>query len=760
MKHTITASLFWATLLLSSVAVKAQTELELGDEAFQYGYYKTAIDHYNKVYQNDKSPKMAYKIAEAYRLSNGYGDAIRYYSIVANSDQARLYPHCEYFLASMYRNNGNADSALLFYQRYLRAAYNEELERRARQEMRACQWVLDSVDDTSHYNVFHEGRNINTQYSETGAVMMGDSVLLFSSMREIAQQGSQGAINTDFVLTQIFQADFDGNGAPNKARINDWGLNSKERQTCNVAVDYLHNNIFFTLCDADDFSDIPCEIYVSSFSKGKWQKPRRLGGDVNMQGYSSTQPTVGYLPDSTCILYFSSNRPGGMGGYDIWYTIIKEGRTPSECVNLGMPVNTSGNEITPFYDNQNRRLFFSSDWHLGYGGYDVFASEGMRDSWQEPFNLGRTLNSPANDLYFTVNTYDDKSGYLTSNRKGSFFVDGNTCCNDIYRWEVSKLRVQQPKKKEEPVVVQQKTAVHHMLPIKLYFHNDEPDPKSKLSTTTTTYFQTYNRYMFMRNDYKRAHTLANGGVVYDSICDAIDCFFDYDVQYNCERFEEFLNLMLEDLKVGHRISMTVEGYASPIHTNAYNALISKRRIASIVNQIIDYKKGILTKFMGAGGGSLQIREVAYGSSRAGKEVSADRSRTSQSVYSVEAAKERRIEILDYQYLDDDSSLISCLSLPSRAMHVGTFVAGEYADIQIHLNHTALKESQLDFISVGSPDTKVVGYSKLQPGRELVIYLRMDNRKAEPSVSSFLPITLRVAGEQVTQTMFVEYSIRK
>jgi hypothetical protein len=94
------------------------------------------------------------------------------------------------------------------------------------------------------------------------------------------------------------------------------------------------------------------------------------------------------------------------------------------------------------------------------------------------------------------------------------------------------------------------------------------------------------------------------------------------------------------------------------------------------------------------------------------------------------------------------------------MHIGTYFTGEYADIQVHLNHTAISETTLDFISVGSPDVKVVGYSKLTPGRELIIYLRMDNRRAEPTVSSFLPLTLRVAGEQITQTMFLEYTLEK
>jgi len=750
---------FGLTVFIATAA--AQSNIEAGDEAFEYGFYKTAIEYYMQSYRTDHSTDVAYKIAEAYRLSNGYNDAIKYYTLVVQSTQAAQYPHCEYFLAAMYRNNGQSDSALLFYERYLRVASNDELERRARQEMRACQWVLDSVADTGHYAVFHEGKTVNTQYSESGAVMMGDSLLLYSSMRELVKPGAKDGINTDLIISQIYQAGFGSDGTPDKAVLNDWGINSHEKQTCNIAIDPLHQDVYFTICDADDFSFIPCDIYVSHFAKGKWQKAKKLGGDVNLNGYSSTHPTVGYLPDSTTILYFASNRPGGLGGYDIWYTIIPEGRTPSECVNLGTPVNTEGNEITPFYDNEAHRLYFSSDWHLGYGGYDIFVGEGMRDSWQEPTNMGPTINTPANDLYFNVNTYDPNSGYLTSNRRGSYFVSGNTCCNDIYSWKIEKKEPPRRRKPDpQPLVVQQKSAIHHLLPIKLYFHNDEPDPKSKLATTTQGYFQTYNRYMFMRQDYKNAHTLANGGVIYDSICDAIDVFFDYDVQYNCERFEEFLNLLLEDLKVGHRISMTVEGYASPIHTGAYNELISKRRIASIVNQIMEYKKGILTKYMGTNGGSLQIREMAYGSSRAAKGVSADRNKTSKSVYSVEAAKERRIEILDYQYLEDDSSLISCLHLPTRAMHIGSYNRGEYADIKVTLNHSALDETTLDFISVGSPDVTVVGYSKLTPGRELTLYLRMDNRRAEPTVSAFLPITLRVSGEQVTQTMFVEYSIEK
>ncbi len=760
MKKILIISLLFSVLSpMVSVTFAQSDDLREGDEAFRFGYYKTAVDYYKAAYKKSPQPAIAYKIAESLRLSNSYREAIGAYRTVLHSSAANSFPHCEYFLAAMYRNNGQADSALIFYTRYLNYANDEQLAQRARQEARACQWVLDSIPDSLTFRVQHLGRNINSAASESGAVLMGDSLLFYSAMYEAAKPGSKDAISSDLVLMQIFQADFSGD-EPNKGELNSWGLNNKEKHSCNVAFDPLHENIYFTICSPDDFADIPCEIYVSHRNKGKWSKAKKLGGDINLAGCNNTQPAIGYMPDGSTLLFFSSNREGGLGGYDIWYSVIDDNGKPSPAVNLGTPVNSEGNEITPFYDNNNRRLYFSSDWHLGFGGYDVFCSQGTRDNWQLPLNLGSTLNSEANDIYFSVNTDIPNSGYLTSNRRGSFFIDGNTCCNDIYEWKQVRKTPRRRVVEVQPVVSQQKAAIHHLLPIRLYFHNDEPDPKSKLATTSTNYFQTYNRYMFLRNDYKKAHTIANGNVVYDSICDAIDYFFDYEVQYNCERFEQFLNLLLDDLKAGHRISMTVEGYASPIHTSKYNELISKRRIASIVNQIMEYKKGILTKYMGTNGGSLQIREVAYGSSHAGREVSSDPRHTNKSIYSVEAAKERRIEILDYQYLEDDSSLISCLHLPTRAMHIGTYFTGEYADIQVHLKHTALDETTLDFISVGSPDVKVVGYSKLTPGRELVIYLRMDNRKAEPTVSSFLPLTLRVTGEQITQTMFLEYTLEK
>lgn len=765
MKHIIP---FVLLLSFTFVAVAQNGDLVLdGDDAMTAGYYKTAYDYYSQAaILNPSDMQLVYKMGEASRLSNDYLGAIQYYTTVLQSKVARQFPDCHYQLARMFRCNGQYDSALSHYNIYLATLPdNKEYSERARQELRSCEWIMDGAEvEPQHYWVEQESKNINTAASESGAIRIGKEkpLLLYSAITAAGSIGKKEQSN-DLVIMQTFQAEYSGKGKIGLPVLNEWGINNKKEHSGNVSIDTLHHVIFFTRCNADgEFANVPCSIYYITWSGQHFSKAKRLGGNVNMEGSSSTQPTAGLLPDSNIILYFASNRPGGIGGFDIWYTILNDKMEPSPCVNLGYPVNTQGDEITPFYSNAEGRLYFSSDWHYGYGGYDVFFSHGQRDAWERPINLGASLNSPANDIYYNQNFDDPYAGYLTSNRSGSFYINGNTCCNDIYHWTSEPAEKDNTPEVKKPCDCQKrKELIRPLLPIALYFDNDRPDPKSKSPLTSLNYFQTYNTYMFRRKEYQQAQFAKHYWHEADSISEAIDHFFDNDVQGNCEKFETFLQLLGQDLKNGRRISLTIEGYASPLHSSDYNFNLSKRRISTIINQIMEYNHGELMHYMGqSNGGSLQLREIAYGSSRAKKTVSSSRRDQSRSVYSVDAARERRIEIENYQYLEDDSTIISCLNLPSRAQHLGTFHVGETSDIEIHLPHTAATEKKLAYIHAGIAEATITGYSTLKPGSDLVIYLRLDNSKAQPLYSTFLPITIRVDGENVTQTMFFEYSVLK
>ena len=131
----------------------------------------------------------------------------------------------------------------------------------------------------------------------------------------------------------------------------------------------------------------------------------------NEVGYATG---FGTLNPKGNILYFSSNRPGGQGGFDIYVSYFKNGSWTYPS-NLGPKINTAGNEITPFYDGEN--LYFSSDHTTGLGGFDVFKSSVDAGKWAIPENMGNGVNSPEDDYYFTKHPQAE-SYYLTSNRLG------------------------------------------------------------------------------------------------------------------------------------------------------------------------------------------------------------------------------------------------------------------------------------------------------------------------------------------------------
>lgn len=169
------------------------------------------------------------------------------------------------------------------------------------------------------------------------------------------------------------------------------------------------------------------KIYVSSYTDGVWSKPQPVS--FNVDKYSTCHPSISADGQT---MYFASNRPGSLGGMDIYVTHLENGKW-SEPVNMGPDINTDKNEIFPFTDG-NGTLFFSSEGHNNMGGLDLFAAQEVvnphmtgDDNW-EVSNLGTPFNSPADDFGFIGNAGGDK-GFFTSGREGGNGRD------DIYGWK-------------------------------------------------------------------------------------------------------------------------------------------------------------------------------------------------------------------------------------------------------------------------------------------------------------------------------------
>lgn len=157
--------------------------------------------------------------------------------------------------------------------------------------------------------------------------------------------------------------------------------------------------LLFTGCRRSDGYG-SCDLYMSLKKDGKWQQPVNLGSKVNSNVWDS-RPVI---TSDGKTLYFSSNRKGGFGKADI-YMCKKQGDRDdgfpkwSEPINLGDPINTPGDEFAPFIHADNQTLYFSSDYHLGLGGQDIFMTRKTGDNqWEKPQNLGYPINKHTDEI--------------------------------------------------------------------------------------------------------------------------------------------------------------------------------------------------------------------------------------------------------------------------------------------------------------------------------------------------------------------------
>jgi outer membrane protein OmpA-like peptidoglycan-associated protein/tetratricopeptide (TPR) repeat protein len=174
--------------------------------------------------------------------------------------------------------------------------------------------------------------------------------------------------------------------------------------TCTVTAD--GNVLIYTSCDAPD-SFGSCDLFISRKKNGIWQSPTNMGMKVNSTTWDS-QPS---LSADGRVLFFSSNRKGGFGGNDIWYSVLQEDQSWSEAKNLGSVINTPKDEISPFMFFNNELLFFASNGHFGFGGMDIWMSKVENGEFQKPENLGLPINDQLDQVALFITAQKDFAYY-------------------------------------------------------------------------------------------------------------------------------------------------------------------------------------------------------------------------------------------------------------------------------------------------------------------------------------------------------------
>ncbi len=193
--------------------------------------------------------------------------------------------------------------------------------------------------------------------------------------------------------------------------------------TCTISAD--GRLLIFTSCDTPD-SFGSCDLYLTERVNGTWQKPRNMGRNVNSRFWDS-QPS---LSADGGMLFFSSNRPEGQGGNDIWFSKRDGTGQWSPAENLGQPVNTAGDEVSPFVFFNNTVLFFASDGHKGFGKKDLFISRYSSRGFGPPENLGYPINDQKDQLALFITAQKDYA-YYTENS----YHQGKADSSFLYRFD-------------------------------------------------------------------------------------------------------------------------------------------------------------------------------------------------------------------------------------------------------------------------------------------------------------------------------------
>ena len=675
-------------LILFSFGAQAQnfkTLVKWADQSAEEGDYYGASLYYERAMMMDSTDlELLWKVAESFRKYNNYVKAEYYYERVLKRERGRVYPESAFWLATMQKHNGNYRDAIKGWKKFNRK-YKRDKDsyyyRKSRQEMEACKWAREHLFDSVPVPMNNVGMPVNSFISEFAPFLVDSSTLLLSSLRA-ENYGENREVFQKKYHVQIYKSEKEGNawGEPEPL---DTTVNRSNWHQANGVYNGDGTRFYFSRCD-DEYA---CGIWEQRLEGGQWTEPKALD-EINEA--NTTHPMSAMIRNKE-FLFFSSNRDGGQGQLDIWYTVRKENGKFGKAKNLGSTINTPDNEITPWYDVSSGIFYFSSQWHVGYGGFDVFSCNGTFSAWEEPQNMGYPFNTPANDYYFT---YTDSSGigFLASNRIGSYHKKAPTCCNDLYSFEMPR---QAP---ADTLPYESLEELNKYLPVTLYFHNDEPDPNTRKPTTRRNYVDTWQEYTGMQTEYTTKYSAGLNDTKAEEAKSDMTDFFENYVNKGVKDLRVFTKLLQQELDRGFNIELTIQGYASPLAETDYNVHLTGRRISSLQNYLREYQGGALKAYMDGtarNGGTLTFVRVPFGEYTANKEIT-DNPNADDAIFSRGAALERKIEIVSVQQGKRDSAYAE-MNFKSEIHDFGSVAKGDTLTTFYPLTNTGNMELRIDSI---------------------------------------------------------------
>lgn len=409
--------------------------IQKAEEAYASKNFYGALILYDQALEYDANDvDIMFKSAESARQFNAYSKAAYKYQYLLDTLQDNTHPIALFWLANMQQRMGKYEESRKNYNLYLSeySGTDSLMTLKANKELASLNFAEKQMKEAKQFIQVKKMDDVNTPSSEVAGNLFNDD-FYFSSMKfKEARTDKLPARD----ISKVLKRSKDG-----AVEVLPGYINERQDLVSNSCINAAGTTIYYTVCKYINDNDIRCEIYTSDIDKkGVLSNEVKLPEPVNMEGYTSTHPHI--TKDKRTgkeILYFVSDRPGGQGELDIWYSLLDPKFGFSEPVNI-KEINTPNNEITPFYNPDTDFLFFSSDGRESLGGYDVYKVIKINDAYGTVIPVGMPINSSYNDIYY-VEKADESKAYLSSNREGAFFLDSyfEACCYDIYELQIEKI---------------------------------------------------------------------------------------------------------------------------------------------------------------------------------------------------------------------------------------------------------------------------------------------------------------------------------
>lgn len=362
-----------------------------------------------------------HQIALCYQYTYDYKRAEEQFS---KTYQSNGYPDDAYLYGNTLKNNQKYEEAIRVYEQFIRSnPGSDSLVEASITAMQGCHYALnDSLVKTEASIGLADQAVFNTGTSSFAVSYFGsEDRVMFTSARPhgvILKPEQQSEF-----LCDIYWTEKDENGKWKDAVNFGRPMNSAQHDAASAINNT--NTIFYTRWSDENRKEQ--NIYLARMINFKFFEAYKLDERVNIDGYVSMHPFISMDGKK---LYFSSNRPGGYGGMDLWKIALDTlGNITGEAENLGEAVNSNADEITPFFHEASATLFFSSNGYNSIGGYDVFKSsyDNTSQTYGHPLNLGTPINSSNDDTYLVWDS-KLKKGFLSSDREPCEFGH----CYNIY----------------------------------------------------------------------------------------------------------------------------------------------------------------------------------------------------------------------------------------------------------------------------------------------------------------------------------------